>query len=280
MIKFGVFTVSTPDYTPEEAIQKLATFGYDGIEWRVCTDPGDREKPSFWSGNRTSMTADEVMQKADELKKLAEANHIAMPSLAAYIECYDLPVVEQHLKAAVAVGAKAVRIGCGGFSKDIPYKDQLNRARNAYSAVAEMAKQYNVRALIETHHGTLTPTIPLAMNVLQGLDPACTGIMWDPGNQVYEGMERYDFALGIAGEYLGEIHIKNTRYVPGMLQNNGFTWIGTGCQISSGIVNWASVFKELKDIGYDGWAMFEDFSTGEALDDRLKNNLAYIKSIC
>ena len=280
MIKFGVFTVSTPDYTPEEIIEKLAAIGYDGVEWRVCTDNGNRETPSFWSGNRTSMTADEIIQNAENLKKQAEKYHIQMPSLAAYIDCYNPADVELHLKATAAIGAKAVRIGCGGFDKNIPYQDQLKRARNAYSAVAEMAAQYKVRALIETHHGTLTPTVPLAMNVLQGLDPQYTGIMWDPGNQVYEGMERYEFALNIAGEYLGEVHMKNTRYVPGMLRNNSFIWDGVGCQIASGVVNWPAVFNELKNIGYDGWVMFEDFSTVEPLDDRLKNNFAYAKSIC
>ena len=60
-MKFGIFTVSIPEYDPEKALEVAAEIGYDGLEWRVIKDDGDRSKPSFWSGNRTSMTAEELL---------------------------------------------------------------------------------------------------------------------------------------------------------------------------------------------------------------------------
>ena len=63
-MKLGVFTVSMPDYDILETFDKLAGLGYDGAELRVCEDKGDRAKPSFWSGNRTTLTATEVLSRA------------------------------------------------------------------------------------------------------------------------------------------------------------------------------------------------------------------------
>ena len=35
-MKFGVFSVSMPEYSPEKSIELLKELGYDGVEWRVA----------------------------------------------------------------------------------------------------------------------------------------------------------------------------------------------------------------------------------------------------
>ena len=60
-MKFGVFTVSMPEYDAVQTLRKLKEFGYDGAEWRVFEDKGDTSKPTFWSGNRNSMTAQQLI---------------------------------------------------------------------------------------------------------------------------------------------------------------------------------------------------------------------------
>ena len=109
-MKLGVFTVSTPDWAPLEALEKLARMGYDGVEWRVVADEGDRAKPTFWSGNRTSMTADEIIRRADELKAKAAEVGMAMPSLGTYMDCDDPAAVAVSMRAAAAIGAESLRV--------------------------------------------------------------------------------------------------------------------------------------------------------------------------
>ncbi len=46
-MKFGVFTVSMPDYEPLEALEVLANLGYDGVEWRVTPDPERQVAPDL-----------------------------------------------------------------------------------------------------------------------------------------------------------------------------------------------------------------------------------------
>ena len=69
-MKLGVFTVSVPEWQPLEALETLARIGYDGVEWRVCEDPG-APSVGFWRGNRCTMNATQLIQRADELKAAA-----------------------------------------------------------------------------------------------------------------------------------------------------------------------------------------------------------------
>jgi sugar phosphate isomerase/epimerase len=279
-MKFAVFTVSMPDYNPMEALDKLKEFGYDGAEWRCTQDKGDPAKPGFWSGNRTTMTAQQLIDRAAELKRECGRRGLEMPSVAGYIDCYDLAVVELHLQATAAIGAKTVRIGAGRYQKDgQPYALKFRKAREQFAKVADLAKKHGVRAAIETHPGVLTPSVASIRAVLEGLDPRHVGIIWDPANEAVEGGEIPEMALDIAGEYLAEVHAKNNRWVAAG-QKDGYTqWKNEPCPIREGQVDWAAVMALLKNVGYDGWIAFEDFSTTHPLDERLRDNINFLRGL-
>lgn len=278
-MKFGIFTVSIPDYEPEQAIDVAADLGYDGLEWRVTKDEGDRSTPSFWKGNRSSLTAAELIVKAPALKAKAKERGIEFPSLGTYLDCYNLDAVEEGMKAAVAAGAKNLRIGTGGYNQALPHGEQMAKAKAQYRKVAELAGKHGVRAVVETHHGLITPTVALTMQVLEGLPSSSVGIMWDPGNQVIEGREQYRMALDIAGEYLAEIHVKNCVYEPTLVAGGALQWRTRWCSLQAGFVNWTEIMGLLKAKGYSGWIIFEDFSTDLPLAERLKANIAFFKAL-
>ncbi len=278
-MKLGVFTVSMPDYSPEECLEKLHEFGYDGVEWRITDDDGDTSVPGFWSGNRTTMTAEQLIKKAEGLKELAVSLNINMPSLGAYIHCNNLDDVKRHCEAAQAIGAKNVRIGPGRYDETRNYIDQVNHAKEMYAKVAGIAEEYKVRAVIETHMGQLCPSVTKAMAILDGLPSDHVGIMWDPGNQIYEGMEVYSMALDMAGEYLAEVHIKNMQWNYCEQEMGQFGWEASTCPVHKGIVNWPKVIALLKRRNYKGWLFFEDFSTEKPLDIRLKENLKWFREL-
>lgn len=288
-IRFGVFTVSMPEYEPDKALELCAALGYDGVEWRVTRDDGDRANPTFWSGNRCGMTAEELIARAGALKERAGALGLEMPSLATYIDCFgrsrETPAggmdnVELHMRAAVAVGARSLRIGAGRYSPaDGPYPEQVERVRAQYAQVSRLAAQYGVRALIETHMGQLAPTVSHAMRILDGLDPQTVGIMWDPGNQVTEGREVPAMALELAGPYLGEVHVKNAVYEPVGYQAGQILWATRAAPVNRGIANWPEIMADLKRMGYEGWLFFEDFSTDQPTEKRLRQNLDWFRDL-
>jgi sugar phosphate isomerase/epimerase len=172
-MKLGVFTVSIPQWEPLEALEELSALGYEGVEWRIVADAGDRSKPSFWSGNRAGMTALELLAAAEQLKTAARRYGMAMPSLGTYMDCDDLPAVETAMRAAAALGAGSLRVGPGRFNvQGEPYPVQLERARGQYAQVANLAAQYGVRALIETHPNQIRPQHPGRRGRAAGAGPA------------------------------------------------------------------------------------------------------------
>lgn len=279
-MKIGVFTVCMPEFEPFDVLEVLAELGYDGIEWRVTKDEGDRSQPSFWAGNRSSMTADEVIAEAVPLRRKAEELGLEMPSLAAYIDSHDLDIVQHHMKAAVAIGAGNLRVSPGKYvhGKHL-YRRQLEIAREAFARVAELARKHKVRALIETHMGLLTPSVFTAMAVLEGLDPEHVGIIWDPGNQVVEGSEVYSMALETAGEYLAEVHVKNMKQVPCKSEDGRVIWKAVPCPVSDGIVDWPAVIDALGRFGYDGWLFYEDFSSDSPTRVKLQEFLPWFRNL-
>ena len=44
-MKFSIFTVMAPAWSPEELVVKLRQFGYDGVEWRVKRRAQGRARP-------------------------------------------------------------------------------------------------------------------------------------------------------------------------------------------------------------------------------------------
>jgi sugar phosphate isomerase/epimerase len=280
IMKLGVFTVSMPDYELPVAMEKLAALGYDGLELRVCEDKGDRAKPSFWSGNRTSITAAEILAQAGALKAKARACGLEIPSLAAYIDSSNAVLIDEHCRAAAAIGARNVRVGPGAYDAQRgDYPAQLAEARARYADVAALAARHGVRAVIETHMGLLTPTVLATLRVLEGLDPRHVGIMWDPGNQVYEGREVYPMALEAAGPYLAEVHAKNATWTVSDTALGRTRWKPAMAPLRAGQVDWPEVIAALQRAGYDGWIMFEDFSTERPLDERLADNLAWFREL-
>lgn len=278
-MKLGIFTVAMPDYTPEEAIRRAYEIGCQGLEWRITKDAGDPAKPSFWSGNRTSMTAEQLLERAEALKSEAAKYAIAMPSLGTYISCEDPEKVELSMRAAKALGASSLRVNAPAYKEDQSWEDQLAAARKSYAAVEELAKKYSVRALLETHMGLFTYSVATARTVLEGLSPEYTGIMWDPGNQVKEGLERCEVAVRSAGAYLGEVHVKNMAWRPVNVRDGSAEWICEFVPIPLGQVNWPQVIAVLKKAGYDGWYMLEDFSTLSPLHERLEEDIRYMRRI-
>ena len=48
-MKISVFTVITPEFTPEEVVKRLAHLRYEGVEWRVVTVLKENEQETSFS---------------------------------------------------------------------------------------------------------------------------------------------------------------------------------------------------------------------------------------
>ncbi|MBN8218731.1 MAG: sugar phosphate isomerase/epimerase [Spirochaetes bacterium] len=280
-MKFAVFSVSLPEWSPEEALKKLKALGYDGVEWRVIDQkPSADGKPSFWAGNRCTWPVSSFVEDAPRIKAMTAQAGLEMPCLGTYASMDELENVERGMKGAAILGVKKLRVGTQGYDGKAPWLPLRDRAVAKYREVEAMAKRHGVRALIEMHMNTLTPSASSARAFAENFNPAHVGVIYDLGNVVYEGYEHYRLALEALGPYLAHVHVKNAVWKPTHDEATGVTqWKTEAAPLKKGVADFKRFFETLKDIGYDDWVSVEDFSTEGALEDRVRENAGFLRSL-
>jgi sugar phosphate isomerase/epimerase len=279
-MQFAVFTVSLPEYTPEEAVVTLRELGYDGVEWRVVDQEPTQGAPGFWSGNRCTWPLATFIEDAPRMRALTEGAGLALPSVGTYVTCENLDAVERAMRGAALLGAPQLRVNVPRYDGSVSYLQLRERSLAQYREVAALARQHGVRALIEIHMGNLTPSASAAASFLSGFDPRDVGVIHDAGNMVYEGYEQYRLGLEMLGPYLAHVHLKNATWqIVGTRPDGSAAWRAQWAPMTKGIVDFAALFDALRAVGYDGWVSFEDFSTEQPLYERVRDNLAYMKAL-
>ena len=283
-MKFGVYTVSTPEYDYESATKLIKDMGYDGVEWRVAAAPAPDASDSYalryWNANNSTIDKNHIQEDTLRAKKASDAAGLEIFGLAP-----DLPLEENEkfaeiVKAAAAIGVKQVRYGLISFDPEktgMDYTTHCEYLRTKMRELEPVLKANNVKLVIEMHHGTLTPSASAAYRVLDGFDPQYYGLIYDIGNMVFEGYEDPVKSFQLLGDYITHVHLKN-----GILEQDGVdalgavTWKNTWVPLKKGQANLQKLFDAMVKAGYDGTVSLEDFSNEETTEEKLRNNLEYM----
>ena len=292
-MKLSVFTVSLPEYNIEEAVTAIKEMGYDAVEWRVDAAVGgladsdyfknmpeeQRYAFRYWVDNHATLEISSIMEECLRAKKACDEAGLEICNLATTLKGDD-ETLEAVLKAAVAIGCKTIRGPLEAYVPGKPYQEQFDGFR-AYLAHCEpMLKKYGIKMLIETHHGMLITSASSAMRILEGFDPEYYGLIYDPGNMVYEGYECYEMGFEMLGKYLAHVHIKNSALVPAGVDELGATkYSQEWMPLKKGSANLGALIKALVKVGYDGYLSVEDFSNEKPTREKLEDNIAYLKQL-
>ncbi|NQT19364.1 MAG: sugar phosphate isomerase/epimerase [Planctomycetes bacterium] len=280
-MKHSVFTVAMPDYDVPQAAKKLKEWGYHGVEWRVTSLPSPMpETPNFWSANRATVDFQNLPESAEQARKISETADLEIPALATYLSCADVKSVEKGMEAAKIMGAPMLRVGVPGYDGSTNYRKVFEGGLEAYGKVEALAKEHGLKANLEIHMGNICPSASAAYRFVSNFDPAHVGAILDPGNMIYEGMENWQFGIELLGEYLAHVHVKNAqwRIVEGR-PNGNLVWKPTWATMRGGMVDWSDVINALKKVGYKGYLSNEDFSLDAPTEEKLKDDLAFLKSL-
>lgn len=280
-MKFAAFTVSTPEYTPDEILPLLQRLGFDGVEWRVTDQEASPDgTPGFWRGNRCTLPQSTFVDDAPRIRALTEASGLAVTNVGGYALCDDLAGVETVFRGSALLGAPSARVRLPRYTGEENFRAMFDRARAQFRDVEALARTHGVKAVIETHQAMLTPSATSLATFLADLDPTWCGALWDPGNMVIEGYEQYQLGLEALGPYLSHVQIKSAAWsVVGQREDGSQIWRADWAPLRRGAVDVREAFRALRAVGYDGWISFEDFSTEHPTEERLRDNLAYVQQI-
>ncbi|WP_067499054.1 sugar phosphate isomerase/epimerase [Actinoplanes sp. TFC3] len=279
-MKFSVFTASTPDWTPQEAAATLAAQGWDGIEWRIV-DQRPADPPGFWAGNRSTWPFTGLEERVPEIDRVTAEAGLEISGIGGYEPASEHERVLTVLRATAALGARQARVTMPATGGVTPYPQLFARTRADLEWVAQQAAELGVKALVETHQDTVTPSASAALRLLDGLDPEHVGVIHDLGNLVVEGQENHRAAFEMLGPYLAHVHVKNARWVTTGEQcaDGGAQWTYEWAGLTTGQASVGRYLGELRAHGYDGWVTVEDFSTELPLAKRTAGNLAYLQTL-
>ena len=264
-MKLAFYTVMVPSLEPRDAVQLGRDLGFDGIEWRVApVDPAVRaEPPSFFRNNRCTLAVTD--SEAERARRSMEEAGLSVPNLGTYIDVGDMESVVRHMRFAQIIGAPSLRIGTAPMSND--YVAERERSAQFIRDVEPVAREHGVRAVVETHFGTVCASATQARAMVEGRDPEWIGVLYDVGNMVFEGFEDYRAGVQTIGSYLHLVHLKNAILTPKGGGGAERRW----APLDAGLADIDSFLDTLQASGYDGWLVIEDFST--QLPDRVR--LAY-----
>ena len=256
-------------------MRELKSAGYDGVEWRMTHVPEalKTEPPSFWGNNLCTLEPTEA--DARRGRALAEGAGLAVVGLGTYIRAGDLGATERMMHLAGMAGAPWVRVGVGTMGEG-SYAETFDAAKDFLAGAETLAGKYGAKALVEIHHGTICPSASLAHRLVSGFDPGRVGVIFDPGNMVYEGFEDYRIGLELLGPYLAHVHLKNAAFER---PEGGGVWKPRWAPLEDGVVNLEVLFAALRGVGYEGWLVVEDFSAVRPSTEALGHNLRLVRSL-
>jgi len=279
-MKYAWFTVGLPEWTPERTVKELRKAGYDGAEWRVVKDDGDMAKPSFWKGNRCTLQEDWPLSKFKEVARMTAEEGLSVPNLGSYCLAAERDRVERMMEVARIFSAPSLRVGICWWDGKADSRPLWDKGLSDYAKVADLAGRYGLRALLEIHMNTLAPSASAAFRFVSHFPVSRVGVIHDAGNMEYEGFENYRLGLETLGDYLAHVHVKNSEpFSEKDPDLNRLKWGVRASPLREGSADFPAFFSALKTRNYDGWLSIEDFSLKAAQEEKVVDNIRFLKEI-
>jgi sugar phosphate isomerase/epimerase len=265
-MRFSVFTVIMQEFDRAQVVKHLAQLGYDGVEWRVHE-----------SGPHIQLA--KLASEATEVRRLTDDAGLELVSLATYLSPGDLENVKRVAEGAKKMGVPMFRIMPPWFDGSTHYVDLCRKTAAELEKVQAVCLDAGLKVLLEIHMRNIIPSASAAYRLVSNLDPKAVGIIFDPGNMIYEGMERWLLGMQLLGPYLAHVHVKNSKWEIAKGDPDGnLLWRPTWGTLRGGMVNWREVIADLKAVGYRGYLSSEDFATELPTLEKLADDLALLKS--
>lgn len=279
-IKLSVYSCMAPDYTVDKLAAKAKDIGYDGIEWTVGYKNALWDKSKEWHLSET-----EIEDESPKLRDICRKYKLEICALGTTVNYREVDRFIRVSKAANILGCKYLRVVMPQYDPTVTYHELYKEAIGNLKIIQKTCKDCGVKALLETHPGSIIPGASSAIRILENFDPDYIGVVYDPGNMICEGYERWQMGIEILERYLTHIHVKNQGWF--LKETNGKKkWSCEPTSLKDGMVDYEEIMKGLKKIKYDGWLSLEDFRggygcypVGITTEEKIEEGITYLKGL-
>ena len=281
-MKLSCTSVMLPRWTLDETFDKLAAYGYDGVELRCRPRPDAGGEPSFWGVHLSDVSPHNVVENSVQIKAAAARSGIEVVALAPQCKLGDGPHIDKLIEGAIAINEDEppmIRIQGEGHDRREPYQPQFDRVRKGFAELVEIARKRGVKILYEVHVGTVAVSASRTFELLRDLDPQHIGAIYDVPNMVRVGLEDTRLGVEVLGPYLAHCHMGNARPVQEGRDNTGaVNWKWEFCSLTEGVADICQIVNDLQSVNYQGYLSLEDFGPADD-DDKVKEQGAYLQKV-
>jgi sugar phosphate isomerase/epimerase len=275
-----------PRWDIDQTFDKLAEYGFRGLELRVRDNPEEPNvDPSFWGRHVADVSPANLLDKVDAIRSASERTGVKVIAFAPRAIVGDDDLIDGLFEGARAIDPEnppMVRIGAPRHDRSLPYHPQFDDARAGFSRLVERARKAGVKVLYEIHVGTVAVSCSRTIELLRDLDPDHIGAIYDVPNMIRVAIEDTKMGMEILGPYLAHCHIGNGVPVPDKTETSGsddrmdFSW--TFADLREGVANIPQIIQDLKDVNYTGYISLEEFGPGDD-DEKVRDQGAYLQRL-
>jgi len=266
-MKVSIYSLSASDKTPEQVVELAQKYGCEGIEW-WC-----REKGHIDTGNLES--------SAKRIVQVMRDSGLEVAGLAPYFKFSETEEeIKETFGVARIIGAKNIRCHSYSFTGETPVADLMRKQRFWLAeTVLPVAERFGVRVVIEQHHYQICCTPNACRQLVEGLPVEMVGVIWDPGNSLFEGYSRPEYALSVLGKYLAHVHIKSAKPVSeGEGIPTGRKYPMLWGKLADGDLDWDGIITALYKVGYQGFLSLEDLDQRPS-ETKIIEDIPYLRNI-
>lgn len=258
-----LFSKMLADKSVDQLADLAQELGIDGYD--LAVRPGHPVNP------------DNVTQALPAATQLLRDRGLDIPLITANTDLTDpLAAAADTLLAAMAdAGVPRVKLGYYKIDLNADYWEQVETTRRHLYGWGELAARHGVQVVYHTHSNRcLGLNAGMLMHLLRGLDPLRVGAYLDTGHLIGEG-EEFVVALAIASDYLACVSLKDFLLRRELKSDHGLKARDV-VEAGLGMVDWTSVFANLRSCGYDGPASIHcEFDTDDDFVTAVRREAAF-----
>ena len=244
-MKLAFSTLGCPDYGIDQVIEMALTNGYQGIELRAIEGTTDLASLDAFKGHGLSATAAKL--KNANLDVVCVGTGVKFSEAGKEQQAQNIAETKAAMELAATLGSPYIRTFGGPVPYTQSYTETMRWIWEGYNKALELAKEYQVTMVLETHDDFSTGK--RVMDVIQGVeDSTYLGVLWDILHPYRFGEEPED-TYNLLQDYIYHIHMKDSK----KFDAQGFDFYLLG----QGMIPIQRCLELLKNGGYSGYFSFE-----------------------
>ena len=276
-MQLSLYTLLTSEFSLGESLNMAKAAGFDAVDLRQGRDNDD---PVHLSRAITDTEAGQVRAAVAsvglEVSGLTTYYRLGMTPLPAAQD--ELRGLRRAFVIAKFLGARYIRCSGPPIAPHATYEAARTAFRRQIEEIAPVAEEARITLTIEQHPGSMFASAGQILDMLRGLDHPYVGIVYDPGNCLWEGFERPSVQIDMLGKLIRAVHVKNAQPHP----SEGFaeTIPADAARLDQGLLDWPAIVKQLASEADATFLTLEDFFDGfGSVATKLAWDVAYLRSL-